>query len=224
MALVVFSNIPESSVGQLCAMRRRRARRRRLTPRPGGPAVAAPRRAQAGRPGSADRSCRHAARDFPHTIGGASPGAHEGCLPGAPSKGQLRAQSGRTVDSSERRSKPGIMAHLRLPAAPHERDLKRPLESDAPSPGRQSRVPATQPDCASVFSAGGRRFEPWPSTGSGHLARRATRASFERVRSSDPSAAYCSLKLIVTVMTIGTGLPFSNVGVYSHCFTASSAA
>ena len=36
--------------------------------------------------------------------------------------------------------------------------------------------------------------------------------------------AYCSLKLIVTVMTTGTALPFSSVGVNSHCRTASSAA
>ena len=28
----------------------------------------------------------------------------------------------------------------------------------------------------------------------------------------------------VTVMTTGTGAPFSSVGVYSHCLTASSAA
>ena len=36
--------------------------------------------------------------------------------------------------------------------------------------------------------------------------------------------AYCRVKLIVTVMRTGTGTPFSRVGVYSHCRTASSAA
>ncbi len=34
----------------------------------------------------------------------------------------------------------------------------------------------------------------------------------------------CSVKLIVTVITTGTGLPFRSVGVNSHCLTASSAA
>jgi hypothetical protein len=32
------------------------------------------------------------------------------------------------------------------------------------------------------------------------------------------------VKLTFTVMTTGTGTPFCTVGVYSHCWTASSAA
>jgi hypothetical protein len=34
----------------------------------------------------------------------------------------------------------------------------------------------------------------------------------------------CKVKFTVTVMMTGTGTPFSSVGVYSHCFTASNAA
>ncbi len=37
-------------------------------------------------------------------------------------------------------------------------------------------------------------------------------------------ASYCKVKFTVTVMMTGTGTPFSSVGVYSHCRTASSAA
>jgi hypothetical protein len=36
--------------------------------------------------------------------------------------------------------------------------------------------------------------------------------------------AYYRVKLIVTVTRTGTGTPFSSVGVYTHCRTASSAA
>ena len=35
---------------------------------------------------------------------------------------------------------------------------------------------------------------------------------------------YCNVKFTVTVMMTGTGTPFSSVGVYSHCRTASRAA
>ena len=52
----------------------------------------------------------------------------------------------------------------------------------------------------------------------------ATRASFRRLASSPDADAYCCLKVIVTVMTTGTGTPFNSVGEYSHCRTASSAA
>jgi len=52
----------------------------------------------------------------------------------------------------------------------------------------------------------------------------ATRVCFRRSPFPHRADAYCSLKLIVTVMTTGTGAPFRSVGVYSHCRTASSAA
>ena len=68
-----------------------------------------------------------------------------------------------------------------------------------------------------------RRAEP-KSDAAGPGRPEATRACFRRFPSSHRADAYCSLKLIVTVMTTGTGTPFSSVGVYSHCRTASSAA
>ena len=39
-----------------------------------------------------------------------------------------------------------------------------------------------------------------------------------------PARRHGSVKFTVTVMMTGTGTPFTNVGVYSHCLTASSAA
>jgi len=49
-------------------------------------------------------------------------------------------------------------------------------------------------------------------------------ASFRRFPSSHRADAYCRVNLTVTVMRTDTGTPFSRVGVYSHCRTASSAA
>lgn len=45
-----------------------------------------------------------------------------------------------------------------------------------------------------------------------------------RATASAGRPGYRRVKLIETVMTTGTGLPFSSVGLYSHCRTASSAA
>ena len=59
-----------------------------------------------------------------------------------------------------------------------------------------------------------------------------TRNQEPRTRDQGPRTAdqgpgtrdYCSVKFTVHVMITGIGMPFSSVGVYRHCLTASSAA
>jgi hypothetical protein len=63
--------------------------------------------------------------------------------------------------------------------------------------------------------------------GAGRTTRPTPLYSTFRVRHSTfhiLGTVYCNVKFTVTVITIATGVPFSSVGVNSHCLTASSAA
>ena len=69
---------------------------------------------------------------------------------------------------------------------------------------RRSRGTRTSASGEANGTGGGRRRPGAPD---------ATLASFRRFRSSHRADAYCRVKLTVTVMSTGTGTPFSRVGV-----------
>ena len=73
-------------------------------------------------------------------------------------------------------------------------------------PGPQSRRPTAIPDEQVLGSAPALMSAPRPK------------------RHAPNESRYCSVKWTVTDMTTGTGTPFSKVGVYRHCRTASTAA
>ena len=68
-------------------------------------------------------------------------------------------------------------------------------------------------------------WQPTAGSGSrGSAARLVVRALLSSDDARTAATCYWSVKLTVTVMMIETGLPLSNVGVNTHCRTASSAA